>query len=44
MIIGQHVLPSAENVNITVMFYVGIPFSTENNTFLAPLVDRTLPV
>jgi hypothetical protein len=35
MIIGQYVLPSAENVNITVMFYAYFPFSAEN-TFLAP--------
>jgi len=35
MIIGQYVLPSAENVNITVTFYADFPFSAEN-TFLAP--------
>jgi len=35
MIIGQYVLPSAENINIIVMFYADFSFSAEN-TFLAP--------
>jgi hypothetical protein len=35
MIKGQSVLPSAENVNITVMFYADFLLSAVN-TFLAP--------
>jgi hypothetical protein len=35
MIVEQYVLPSAENINITVTFYADFPFSAEN-TFLAP--------
>ena len=39
---GQYVLPSAENVNITIVFYADFPFSAEN-TFLAPrLSEQTL--
>jgi hypothetical protein len=35
MIIRRYALPSAENINITVIFYADFPFSAEN-TFLAP--------
>lgn len=35
MIVGHYVHPSAENVNVTVMFYADFPFSAVN-TFIAP--------
>lgn len=43
LIIGQYVLPSAENVNIIVMFYADFPFSAENSCPLPPIF-RTLLV